>query len=177
MSLIQVHLFDANTGKPLNDGKPFQHRLEIAEIALDQTGLHNQRKLAFVDKNRDLFLTSINFNRASTKSIQQAPGKLGAMVLSLKWNTESNMLAALQDSRLTIYLYPSVIFVDKSLLVRTMIERDASEFGKHPTLVGFVGNQLSIRRADGSLVATAVSPYPAVVYNNAVSNRYQAGIE
>ena len=61
------------------------------------------------------------------------------MVLSLKWNTESNMLAALQDSRLTVYLYPSVIFVDKSLLGRTMIERDASEFGKHPTLVGFVG--------------------------------------
>ena len=48
---------------------------------------------------------------------------------------------------------------------------DASEFGKHPTLVGFVGNQLSIRRADGSLVATAVTPYPAVVYNNAISNR------
>ena len=49
-------------------------------------------------------------------------GKLGSMVLSLKWNTESNMLAALQDSRLTVYLYPSVIFVDKSLLGRTMIE-------------------------------------------------------
>ena len=111
-----VHLFDANTGKALNDGKPFQHRLEVAEIALDQTGLHNQRKLAFVDKNRDLFLTSISFSRGSMKSLQQAPGKLGSMVLSLKWNTESNMLAALQDSRLTVYLYPSVIFVDKSLL-------------------------------------------------------------
>ena len=118
------------------------------------------------------------------------------MVLSLKWNTESNMLAALQDSRLTVYLYPSVIFVDKSLLGRTMIETgnliiviiehknpsnkanniwisDASEFGKHPTLVGFVGNQLPITRADGSLVATAVTPYPAVVYNNAISNRWE----
>ena len=55
-------------------------------------------------------------------------GKLGSMVLSLKWNTESNMLAALQDSRLTVYLYPSVIFVDKSLLGRTMIERGISCF-------------------------------------------------
>ena len=65
-----------------------------------------------------------------------------------------------------------VFFLSNDLIVgRTMIERDASEFGKHPTLINFVGNHLSIRRADGSLVATAVSPYPAVVYNNAISNR------
>jgi intraflagellar transport protein 80 len=31
-----VHLFDASTGKPLNDGKPFSHRLEVSEVALDQ---------------------------------------------------------------------------------------------------------------------------------------------
>ena len=47
--------------------------------------------------------------------------------------------------RLTVYLYPSVIFVDKSLLGRTMIERDASEFGKRPSLISFVGNHISIR--------------------------------
>ena len=90
-----VHLFDAASGKALNDGKPFQHRLEIAEIALDQVGLQTHRKLAYVDKNRDLFLTNLSF-RSSSKSIKQAPGKLGSMVLSLKWNTESNMLTALQ---------------------------------------------------------------------------------
>ena len=111
-----VHLFDASTGKALNDGKPFSHRLEIMEIALDQTGLPNQRKMAFVDKNRDLFLTGINFRSTSKTTTQQAPGKLGSMVQSLKWNTDCNMLAALQDARLAVYLYPSVIFVDRSLL-------------------------------------------------------------
>ena len=69
--------------------------MEIAEIALDEVGHQTQRKLAFVDKNRDLFLTNLGF-RSSSKSIKQAPGKLGSMVLSLKWNTESNMLTALQ---------------------------------------------------------------------------------
>ena len=136
-----VHLFD-DKGKALNDGKNFQHRMEIAEVALDQVGLSSQRKLAFIDKNRDLFLTSLAF-RSNTKNIQQAPGKLGSMVISVAWNTEANMLAALQDTRLTVYLYPSVIFVDKGLLGRTMIERDASEFGKRPTLVNFVGKWLS----------------------------------
>ena len=166
-----VHFFDTSSGKQLNDGKPFQHRLEIAEVALDQVGLQNQRKLAFVDKNRDLFLTSLAFRTAKSNSCIGAPGKLGAMVLSLKWNTEANMLTALQDMRLTVYLYPSVIFVDKGLLGRTMIERDAAEFGKRPTLISFVGNHISIRRADGSLITTAVSPYPAVIYNNVTANR------
>ena len=35
-----VHLFDASTGKPLNDGKPFSHRLDVAEVALDQVRQH-----------------------------------------------------------------------------------------------------------------------------------------
>ena len=113
-----VHLFDASSGKPLNDGKAFMHRLEIMEIALDQTGLPNQRKMAFVDKNRDLFLSGINFRSTGKTTTQQAPGKLGAMIQSLKWNTDCNMLAALQDTRLSIYLYPSVIYVDRGLLGR-----------------------------------------------------------
>ena len=55
-----VHLFDAQSGKPLNDGgRPFQHRQEVAEVALDQAGLPNARKMAIVDKNRDLFLVAV----------------------------------------------------------------------------------------------------------------------
>ncbi len=33
--------------------------LQVVEIALDQTGLPNERKLAIVDKNRDLYLTNV----------------------------------------------------------------------------------------------------------------------
>lgn len=32
---------------------------EIMEIALDQKGLTNERKIAFIDKNRDLYITSV----------------------------------------------------------------------------------------------------------------------
>lgn len=37
--------------------QPFQ--TEIVEIALDQRGLTSERKIAFVDKNRDLYITSV----------------------------------------------------------------------------------------------------------------------
>ena len=31
-----MHLFDATTGKLLNDGKPWEHKVELNTIALDQ---------------------------------------------------------------------------------------------------------------------------------------------
>jgi hypothetical protein len=78
---------------------------DIAEIALDQIGLPNTRRLAVVDKNRDLFIANVrrfgktgggSGNSSGSSHQQQSSGKIGAMVQSLKWNTECNMLAALQ---------------------------------------------------------------------------------
>lgn len=143
-------------------------------MALDQVGLPNQRKMAFVDKNRDLFLCGVRrFGQSShNSSTAHAPAKIGAMVQSLAWNAGCNMLAAVQDSRFTIFLNPSVISVDRELLPRTLIERDAGEFGKNPSIVSFIGNSVSVRRADGSLVTTAISPYPSLLLEYALSNRW-----
>ena len=75
-------------------------RQEIAEISLDQIGLPNTRKLAVVDKNRDLFVANVRQYKGGHGGggggQQQGSGKVGAMVQSLKWNSDSNMLAALQ---------------------------------------------------------------------------------
>ena len=91
-----VHLFDSNTGKPLGDGKPFIHKQEVVEIALEQTGPPNERKLAIIDKNRDLYLVMVRkFSNNSSKGV----GKLGSMVQSLRWSSDCSMLAAMQDSR------------------------------------------------------------------------------
>ena len=77
----------------------FTFRQEIAEISLDQIGLPNTRKLAVVDKNRDLFVANVRQYKGGHGGggRQQSSGKIGAMVQSLKWNSDSNMLAALQE--------------------------------------------------------------------------------
>ena len=80
------------------------------EIALDQTGLPNERKLALVDKNRDLYLTNV---RKFGKS--NIPGKLGVMVQSLAWSQDSNMLAAMQVKK-EIYIFISVKILNQILL-------------------------------------------------------------
>lgn len=51
-----------------------------------------------------------------------------------------------------------------------------SEFGKNPQLVNFVGNHLIIRRAEGSLVSTVVSPYPAIVHDYVSSARWNDAV-
>ena len=39
----------------------------------------------------------------------------------------------------------------------------SSEFGKNPQLLSFLGSHLTIRRSEGSLVTSSISPYPAVL--------------
>ena len=109
-----VHLFDSNTGKPLRDGKPFVQKQEVLEIALEQTGTPNERKLAIIDKNRDLYLVGVR----KMGSSGNVPGKLGSMVQSLRWSSDCSMLAAMQDSRFTLWYYPAIIYVDRALLNR-----------------------------------------------------------
>ena len=68
----------------------------------------------------------------------------------------------------------NVNFLDRTIFFsgRTIIERDATEFSKHPTLVSFIGNHVSVRRADGSLITTSVSPYPAALHQLASTNKW-----
>lgn len=48
----------------------------------------------------------------------------------------------------------------------------SSEFGKNPVLVSFDGSHLAIRRVDGSLVTSSVSPFPSVLHGYAASSRW-----
>ncbi|XP_018019947.1 intraflagellar transport protein 80 homolog [Hyalella azteca] len=126
-----IHLFDATTGKLLNDGKPWEHKVEIAEVTLDQVGPTQQRCMGIVDNNRDLFLVQLKRVGGMGRGY-----KLGGMVQSLKWNDGANILATLQDSNLVVWFYPGVIFVDRTLLHYTQSHRDATtpnQLGKNRT--------------------------------------------
>ena len=54
-----LHVFDALSGRELNEGRLFQHKNEIDWVCISQSGSHSQRVLAFIDKNCDLYLSSI----------------------------------------------------------------------------------------------------------------------
>ncbi|KAK2191278.1 hypothetical protein NP493_56g04017 [Ridgeia piscesae] len=166
-----VHLFDLMTGKPLGDGKPFIHTMDIMEVALDQSGSASERRLAFVDKNRDLYLTQVRVYGSARKTV-----KLSTMIQSMAWNDTHNMLAALADGRFTVWYYPNCVYVDKDLLPRTIFSKDSSEFGKNPHLLSFIGKHITIRRAEGSLVTSGVSPYPALLHDHTGARQWDDAV-
>lgn len=148
-----VRIFDALSGRPT--GQPLEHRLEVHQIALNQHGAGADRKLALLDRNRDLYLTPVhrpNFQ------------KLGAMVDTFMWNDQTDMLAGLSDMKLLTWLYPTTVFIDKDILPLTVMSQVAKEAGKYGEIVAFTGGHVTLRRADGSRCAMYVSPYPLVLY-------------
>lgn len=153
-----IYLFDTQNGKIIGDGKPFIHKMEVMIVALDQSGPPIERKLALVDKNHDLYLVAVRSSSFS-KII-----KLGTMINSIMWNDNANILVALQDGKLAIWYYPAAGFVDRTLVQYTLVEKDTSDFGKNPQIINFLGTHVSVRRADGSLVSTTVSPYPSILH-------------
>ena len=56
----------------VGDGKPLQHSVEVMEIALDQFGSPNDRRLALIDKNRDLFLAGVRLYGSQRKFVKLA---------------------------------------------------------------------------------------------------------
>ncbi|RXG60139.1 Intraflagellar transport protein 80-like protein [Armadillidium vulgare] len=169
-------------GKPLNDGKPWMHKIEIKTIALDQVGQTKDRKMAVVDRNSDLYLVPIQRVGGMGREV-----KLGGMIHSLKWCDNANQLASLHESALVIWYYPAVAFVDRDLLMLTMWRKDGiqkstaimsttsnitNEFGKNADIDSFVENTITIRRLDGSIVTTSVSPYPALLHSYVLANKW-----
>ncbi|KAM7413006.1 hypothetical protein PAMA_020407 [Pampus argenteus] len=163
-----ILLSDALTGKALGDGKPLTHKLEVVEVALDQCGPATERKIALIDKNRDLYLTSVRHLGREPKIC-----KIGSMIHSMAWNDTANILCGIQDNQFTVWYYPSVVFTDKELLPKTLYIKDGSEFSRALNILSYVGTKVTLRQGDGSLVYSSVPPYPALLHEYSTSARWE----
>ncbi len=169
-----VRLFDGTTGRPLPNGE-IKHDQEITKITLNQFSTSTMdRRLAFLDSNRELFITPTSNLPGVPKKF--ATRKLATQVDSMAWNDCSDCLACIADSRMIVHYYPHALYVDKDLLPLTMDTKDGSEFGKAPTVQNFFGTTVSVRRADGALLTSAVEPYPAMLYEYVSAGRFQESV-
>ena len=55
-----VHVFDALSGATLSE--PVQHFMEVSTVALSQAGHVGDRRMAIIDKNRDLYVSPVHVN-------------------------------------------------------------------------------------------------------------------
>mmetsp|Transcript_40835 Transcript_40835/g.96743 ORF Transcript_40835/g.96743 Transcript_40835/m.96743 type:complete len:767 (+) Transcript_40835:180-2480(+) len=168
-----VRIFDTATGK--EQPKPIQHVLEVTSVSMNRWGSSAHRKCVIQDRNRDLYVVAVG--QAATAGKEQPPYKLGTMCDSAVWNSETDMLVAMMDSKLVVWYYPNVVFVDRDLTSQTKVVRDASEMGKDPQIVSFDGTHVTIRRSDGALLSSAVSPYPIALYGMVIKSMWEQAIQ
>ncbi|KAJ3051223.1 Intraflagellar transport protein 80 [Rhizophlyctis rosea] len=162
-----IHIFDTTTGRPIST-QPFKHTMEISELALSQSKSNVGRQLVVVDKNRDMYITPVG--KANWK-------KLGTMVETFAWNSETDMLAAVMDYKFVMWYYPNVVFVDEDIAPLTRFEKDGSSFGKNAQITNFIGTQCTLRRADGANVTVSnITPLPAILQEHARKKQWEEAI-
>ncbi|VDK37428.1 unnamed protein product [Taenia asiatica] len=168
-----IHLFEVNSGKPVGDGKPIIHATDVMALGLNQKESVAERRLAVLDRNKDLFIYQVRVYGCSRPMI-----KLGSMVATFMWSETQNFLAAIKHEKLAIWYYPAVSFIDKELLNLTVEEKNVVEGGgKYCTLNGFNENHVTIRRPEGTVVSSYISPYPALIYALASKNKWTQGTQ
>jgi len=148
-----VKFFEVQSGKPSNF--TLEHSLDITDINLNKSDIASERKIAFIDSNKDLFL-SPTYKRDIIK--------LAAMADSFLWNDKNDTLAAIADGRLLSWYYPNAIYVDKDLMDLAKVVKELPEIGQMAQMVSFFGSQIVVRRKDGGLINVAISPYPSILF-------------
>ena len=160
LTLQTIRFYDIQTGKEQSSFS-LQHGLEVQEIHLNRAKSSSNRKVAFVDSNRDLFM---NPGHKLKKT------KLASMCDSFQWNDKNDVLCAISDSRLITWFYPNAVEVDKEIMELTKQTKESQDIGRMAQLVSFYKNQVCLRRADGGLVHLVVSPYPFMLFDYSESS-------
>ncbi|ORC92498.1 intraflagellar transport protein 80 [Trypanosoma theileri] len=156
----KILFFDTNNGKPIEEAT-IVHHLEVVSLELSQPGAMNDRKIAFVDRNRDLYFGTVH----QKLGVQ----KISTMASNLAWHDTHEILVAIADGHLTTWYYPTIVFSDRDLLPTTKIVRDdvADEFTQNDRIVGFNGTRVSVRCGlDGALLTFNASPYPSMIFEH-----------
>lgn len=159
----QIRLFDLSSGKPLNN--IIEHSMEISEISLNQSSGTRDRKVCFIDNNKDLYLSNVYITKIF---------KICGMCDTFSWNESNDMLSAVADEKYYTWIYPNAIYIDKELLDGSKYEKDATEIGRNCQIISFSGSLCNILKSDGSLCHKAITPYANILLNLL---NYQDGIE
>ncbi|XP_044766624.1 intraflagellar transport protein 80 homolog [Coccinella septempunctata] len=145
-----------------------EHVMNISQISLDQWGPPANRNMAVLDRAKDLHIVSI---KSTTKTFS----KLGRKIESFQWNSEENLIAAIQDTQLIVWYCPQASY-DTALLKLCSFYYDSPELGRSPRINDFVGNSVSVRKADGSLINVFISPLPSILLKYIQENKWQEAL-
>ncbi|KAL2750901.1 intraflagellar transport protein 80 isoform X1 [Vespula maculifrons] len=144
-----LHVLEISYNKPIVESQSHSHPQNITQLALNHIGSSSDRQLALIDITKDLYLISIRatgYGRAC---------KIAAMAQNVIWAVDANVLAAMLDATLSVWLCPNCVhYSDRKIIRRTRIDKESSEFGKQPTIISVYNGMVNVRRGDGALVSS-----------------------
>ncbi|XP_014608812.1 PREDICTED: intraflagellar transport protein 80 homolog [Polistes canadensis] len=144
-----LHVLEISYNKPIVESQSHTHPQYITQLALNHIGSSSDRQLALIDITKDLYLISIRatgYRRAC---------KIAAMAQNMTWAIDANVLAAMLDATLSVWLCPNCVhYSDRKIVRRTRIDKESSEFGKQPTIISVYNGMVNVRRGDGALVSS-----------------------
>ncbi|XP_057652979.1 intraflagellar transport protein 80 homolog [Diorhabda carinulata] len=159
-----IYVVDLSSNRTSSEPILVRHTAHVIQISLDHWDESVNRNLAVLDKKRDLFLVNV---RSTNKTFN----KLGTKIESFQWNAIDNIMAAIQDTRLVVWYCPTACYNNK-LLKLCSFNYDSPELGSSPRINDFVGNNVSVRRTDGSLINVPISPFPSLLHKCVLDNRW-----
>uniref|UniRef100_A0A0N4Z4S7 WD_REPEATS_REGION domain-containing protein n=1 Tax=Parastrongyloides trichosuri TaxID=131310 RepID=A0A0N4Z4S7_PARTI len=148
-----INLYDSKNGKQIGDGK-IEHQQDIVEISIDMVGGTLTRKVAFIDVNNDLYISLVNSFGITDKMF-----KLASNIRQIQFHDKTPMLCALQENtKILIFSYPNIVFVDNELLMSSVITIDLKGIGSSPSLINFSGDNVYVLKSNGALLSFSIGP-------------------
>ena len=149
-----IKIYDINSGKPLNH--TIEHSIDITELSLNQSDVSRDRKVSFIDTNKDLYISNI-YNVKIVKIMN--------MCDTYCWNDSNDMICSIADEKIYFWVYPNAVYLDKELLDNCKYEKDALDVGKNSQIVNFTGSFCNILKSDGSYLSKTITPYAGILLN------------
>ncbi|XP_029033851.1 intraflagellar transport protein 80 homolog isoform X2 [Osmia bicornis bicornis] len=166
-----LHVLEVAYNKPIVESQAYTHLQSITRVALNHVGGLTDRQVALIDINKDLFLVSIRasgFGRVC---------KIAAMTQDIAWAADANVLAAMLDATLSVWLCPNCVhYSDRKIIRKTRIDKESSEFGKQPSIANVYNGMVMVRRGDGALVASSFYTFFISLQQHILNKRWKEAL-
>ncbi|KAH8271674.1 hypothetical protein KR044_000925 [Drosophila immigrans] len=172
-----LHLFDLIPGASRQyEPQSLRAKQQLAEIAACRAGNADDQFIAFIDSNRELYISETKSQSGGNSSGGSAEiFKIGTQLTAIKWASETNILVGVHDSCYSIWYCPGEGAADPTIIALTTITLDTAEFGKHVAIESFEDAVITFRCA-GALLPINVNIYCEVLHRSLQEGQWQQAL-
>lgn len=168
-----IHIFDLPTGLVVrssadNTVTKITHKMSVNTIALSQSGSINERKLAILDSNNDLYVVLVKDSKLKFT-------KLGSQILSIVWSFDTELIAGLRAGSAVAWCCCTASQPD--WLTLTTVTKEISDLGRNPSFMSMEDGIAHICRGNGSILHLSLAPFPEKLLKHVAAHLWQTALQ